>query len=294
MTKEDTHASNGQKRTHRCKNNAKQSYETLNQKLEGECQGSSHSPSINSLTYELNNEAKPLDPPDPPDYASNIESDTENYASDAESVAEAPWTNDAIFSISTDNDDELYDVPLQMDSRADLFMRRAYVIHGSIGSSLLHMYTQRITIDTGAGPNIIRKDLVPKELVERIEKCNDPGMIGATGDSLQFLGVVRIVACIMDLRVRINFAVVESLPPGILLGTSFIDRFVKQIDPQNRLVRFLRSKLAPILASVKINRTTNRFHSEKTPPSSVSDITHPEPLTPWIPNLRNTETSRSN
>ena len=159
-------------------------------------------------------------------------------------------------------------------------MRRAYVIHGLIGESLRHMYTNRMTVDTGTGPNLIRYELVPKELRHRIEPCEDPGMIAASGNNLEFMGTVRIVVRILDFKARIHFAVVRVLPPGILLGTSFIDRFVRKIDPRTRLIELQRSRPAPILASVKINHKTKRLHSPKTPNSTIAAITEPEPLRP--------------
>lgn len=56
-----------------------------------------------------------------------------------------------------DKDEVPEDNTVLFDSdKEGLFKRKAYVLHGDLGLSALVQYTHRITIDTGADPNLIR------------------------------------------------------------------------------------------------------------------------------------------
>ncbi len=140
------------------------------------------------------------------------------------------------------------------------------------------METHRITADTGAGPNLIRSDLIPENCKDLIVPRKNPNLIGASGKKLAFRGVVPLCVRIQNLKVRIHFGVVDELPPGTLLGTAFIDTFVKNIDPPRQLIHFFRSEPAPILAKYRqraSNDKTKRSYKPQT--NTIESIAEPKP-----------------
>ena len=114
-------------------------------------------------------------------------------------------------------------------------------------------------MDTGCGPNLIGKDVLPQKWHDRIQQCEAPSLTGASGTTLDLLGVIPLYVTIGQLRVRIWFGVLSKLPPRILLGTSFIDRFVTQILPQQRRIVLNKFGWIPILSSSQ-SRLVNSIH----------------------------------
>jgi len=114
-------------------------------------------------------------------------------------------------------------------------------------------------VDTGCGPNLIGKDVLPQKWHSLIQPCSSPSLTGASGTTLDLLGVIPLYVTIGQLRVRIWFGVLPSLPPRILLGTSFIDRFVTQLLPQKRRIVLNKAGWIPILSSSR-SRLVNSIH----------------------------------
>lgn len=128
----------------------------------------------------------------------------EAYDGDTDSVTsepESPWLNKDDFP---DDDTVLFDA-----DKEGLFKRKSYVVHGALGHSALVNYTHRITIDTGAGPNLVRYDILPEEWKNAIEQHPDPGMCGASGNQLTLHGVLPVNVTIRDSRTRVYFGVVS-------------------------------------------------------------------------------------
>lgn len=54
--------------------------------------------------------------------------------------------------------------------------KKAYVVHETLGHSSVVQYNRMVTIDTGAGPNLIRYDILTDEYKDAIEPFPDPQM----------------------------------------------------------------------------------------------------------------------
>ena len=95
------------------------------------------------------------------------------------------------------------------------------------------MYPVRAVFDTGAGPNIVRDDILPKGW-ERILIPSQPlpRITNASGKRMPVRGVVLLHLQVGDLRTRVRFYVVPGLGVPCILGCNFIDIHVRSIHPK--------------------------------------------------------------
>ena len=124
-----------------------------------------------------------------------------------------------------------------------------------------------LTVDTAAGPCLIDDSTIPPEMRHKIEPCSNMSLLSATNHRQGVSKMIRLYIKIGDLRVPFNFGIVPNLPPGILVGTALIDKYIKNIEPLDQLIRPINSRPVPIIAR---NTTTST--------STVSAIHTPKPL----------------
>lgn len=82
------------------------------------------------------------------------------------------------------------------------------------------MYPRTAVVDTGAGPDLIRRSSLPSIWTNNIRAIKDPGMTGATKSNVIVDGVILIYVRLGDLRVKAWFGVVTLLTVPLLLGTA--------------------------------------------------------------------------
>jgi Retroviral aspartyl protease len=92
-------------------------------------------------------------------------------------------------------------------------------------------------LDTGAGPNLFREDVLPEDWL-RYRIAGDPTyqVIGASGRNITQRGVFTLWVQLGRLRTQARFIVVRSLAAGFILGRKFIDRHVTSILPKEKRV----------------------------------------------------------
>lgn len=98
------------------------------------------------------------------------------------------------------------------------------------------MFVVTSLLDTGAGPNLVNNAFLPREWQRKVVSTPSPSLRTATRETVKVEGIVRTFVQIGDLRVRAWSGVVENLAVDILLGTSFIDRFIISILAGERKV----------------------------------------------------------
>ncbi len=126
---------------------------------------------------------------------------------------------------------------------------------------------------------MIRYDLLNDRWKSKTEPFDDPGLIGASGTMLKFHGVIALIVRIGDLSVRVYFGVVNDLPPRILLGTSYIDTYIRNICPIDQKIHLVHSEPVPIIGSVKTRLGESpKTHSHRTSQNSVATLTKPTTL----------------
>jgi Retroviral aspartyl protease len=90
-------------------------------------------------------------------------------------------------------------------------------------------------LDTGAGPNLVREDVLPEDWLRyRMAGETTYQVTGANGRSLPQRGVVTLWVQLGRLRAQARFIVVKHLAAGCILGCQFIDRHVKRIHPKEK------------------------------------------------------------
>lgn len=156
-----------------------------------------------------------------------------------------------------DADEEDQDIPeLPLDVSDDdgicFFKKQNYKIEVSVGRSSKLMLTLKAILDTGAGPNLISAHRVPASWAPYVKPVKLPRLVSASKQSLSVIGFIQLVTRIGELKVRIPFLVVTKLVTDMILGTSFLDRYVKAIIPGNRKVLL---KGAPSISIVGYTRS---------------------------------------
>jgi RNase H-like domain found in reverse transcriptase/Reverse transcriptase (RNA-dependent DNA polymerase)/Integrase zinc binding domain/Integrase core domain/Chromo (CHRromatin Organisation MOdifier) domain/Retroviral aspartyl protease len=112
---------------------------------------------------------------------------------------------------------------------------RNYKFITSVGLSTRAMFPITTVLDTGAGPSLIREDVLPKDWeAMRLRGVPVPRIVNASGRAVTSKGVVVLHVQVGDLRTRVRFYVTSGLAVPCILGCNFIDRHVRAILPGER------------------------------------------------------------
>jgi hypothetical protein len=103
-------------------------------------------------------------------------------------------------------------------------------------------------LDTGAGPNLVREDVLPEDWLRyRLEGDPTYQVIGDGGRNIPQRGVVTLWVQLGRLGAQAPFIVVRSLAAGCILGCQFIDLHVKSILPKEKRVLLSNGTAVAIL-----------------------------------------------
>lgn len=89
---------------------------------------------------------------------------------------------------------------------------------------------------TGAGPSLVREDLVQPDWLPSIRLSDNPRLRSATNENVDVVGTVILHVQIGDIRVRVIFGIVRSFAAPALLRTSLMHKCIKGIFPTNRKI----------------------------------------------------------
>lgn len=108
-----------------------------------------------------------------------------------------------------------------------------YKLMPLIGVSKRVMRIVEAVLDTGAGPNLVRESILPRDWLRyRTEETNIPPIRDANDRKLRIEGVVRLYVDIGGQSLRLRFLVCKDLAVKAILGCDFIHRHVQAILPQ--------------------------------------------------------------
>lgn len=125
------------------------------------------------------------------------------------------------------------------------------------------MHLINCVFDIGTEPNIIREDFFEAEWFRAIQANNRSVSKNETDRMGRVLGIASLQVRIGDFKVRVAFGVVGGLTVLVLLGTSFIDGFVKVIFPLERNQVPYNSRPVPILANKDMSENDNHIEKDK-------------------------------
>ena len=102
-------------------------------------------------------------------------------------------------------------------------------------------------VDNGAGPNLVREDLIPAHLLAKIDKSRKVvNLASASGHILDTIGVVNLSVRVGTQKTCHTFVVSKNLNADIILGCSYLDEAVEDIRIQNKTLDLLNGDQVPI------------------------------------------------
>lgn len=108
-----------------------------------------------------------------------------------------------------------------------LFTSTNYKAYVSVGLHAQSVNKVKCLIDMGAVPNVIKKSFVNQNWVPRVKRRGFLKLRSANKQSIRSERDILLLLQIGDLRIYLWFKVVKDLTIDLLLGTSFIHRYVR-------------------------------------------------------------------
>ena len=146
--------------------------------------------------------------------------------------------------------------------------------------------------DTGAGPNFIRKVVLPPE-AEIDTGSKLPDVSDANDNPIHMLGATQQVVRLGQRVVSLTFIVHKTLAAPLILGCDFCDRFVEAIFPRQKNILMDDGSTLPItrrplsllpkLAPLSLGQVCEKDHGRTSPKTRISEKTElpPESQT-WV------------
>jgi hypothetical protein len=124
----------------------------------------------------------------------------------------------------------------------------------------------RAVFDAGAGPNLVRDDLLPRGCESLLIPGQPlPLITNASGKRMPVKGVIVLYLQVGDLQTRVRFYGVRGLGVPCILGCTFIDIHVQSIHPKERGVELREGGPMAIstdmrLSGIRRQYVVNVFH----------------------------------
>lgn len=126
-------------------------------------------------------------------------------------------------------------------------------------------------LDFRAGQNLIHLRCLAENWCPAIRPENSQPLIDPSNLSMERLNLLVLFVRVGQLRARVQFSVVASMPIDCILRTTFIDRHSRANEPPQRKVL---SHNAPTVALLGAKQTTaeTSFNDSHTKTGAVSDL----------------------
>ena len=122
-----------------------------------------------------------------------------------------------------------------------------YKVEASIRSNPNDWSSFLSVADTGAGPNLIRADCVPPEVLAKINRDRHVvNLASASKHKLHTIGIVNLHVNLGGYKCRQPFVVVRRLAADVTLGCTFPDEHVESLHPRRRTMTLTDSTTIPI------------------------------------------------
>ena len=151
-----------------------------------------------------------------------------------------------------------------------LFQSRNYKLCVSLGVRSAVLAPVRAVFDTGAGPNLVRDDLLPRGWESLLVPDQPlPRITNASGKRMPVKGVIVLYIQVGGLRTRVRFYVVPGLGVPCILGCNFIDIHVRSIHPKERRVELREGGPIAISTDARLSGTSSAVSREPTPSRKI-------------------------
>ena len=122
-----------------------------------------------------------------------------------------------------------------------------YKVNASVGSSITSTEKVMAVLDTGAGPNLVRADLLPDHTLSTLyRKKRIVNLASASNHRLKTLGIAMLTVNIEGYICREPFVVVQALAADVILGATYIDRHGYDINIRQQTFRLIDGTTVPI------------------------------------------------
>eukprot|EP00171_Calliarthron_tuberculosum_P017931 IDg17931t1 len=123
-----------------------------------------------------------------------------------------------------------------------------YKLEARVGPSVQDQQCLLTVLDTGAGPNLIRADLLPQRLLDELDRSQEViNLASASKHRLDVLGITQLTVTIASYTARMPFVGVRQLGTDVILGCHFIDKAVDSIQIRHRRIALTNGSHAPII-----------------------------------------------
>ena len=142
-----------------------------------------------------------------------------------------------------------------------------YKVHVEVGTDPNRMGVKILTADTAAGVCLVDRSEIPPPSKHLIEPCGDVIIKSATNHEVLVEEMIKLTLRIGDLTVDYYFGIVDDLPPKLLVGTSFINKYIQSIKPLKRKIYPIHSRPVPLIACKTEDKTfgINTIHTPTAP-----------------------------
>ena len=130
------------------------------------------------------------------------------------------------------------------------------------------MHTVKAILDTGAGPDIVHQKAILSRWQNCLIRTELPQISDVNQDPIALLAALDLHLHIDDLQVRSRFLVTSNLAAECILGTSFIDKYVKAILPKGK--RVLLKEGSPVALRGPPTRAKKEGHYLKRPYRTIT------------------------
>jgi hypothetical protein len=148
-------------------------------------------------------------------------------------------------------------------TRFFLLASKTYKVSATVGVSTVVATPVYAILDTGAGPNLVREDVLSEDGTWYTKEPTFQ-VAGAGGRPLPQRRVLTLCVKLGQLKARAKFIVVKYLTAGCILGCQFIDRRVKSILPKERLVLINDGSSVAIIQSASDRAMGDDDHAMRT------------------------------
>ena len=139
--------------------------------------------------------------------------------------------------------------------RVYLMARRNYQINAYVGLTSKSLTRLTTVVDSGAGSNYIKKEVLPESLTKRIQPLNYRSDVrDANNKRVRIEGSIYLFVKVGSCTESVRFNVVDKLGTEIILGCEYLDKYVEAIRPRRGIIEMVDGTEANI-----IRRTLGRF-----------------------------------
>lgn len=98
----------------------------------------------------------------------------------------------------------------------------------------MNIHSINCVLVTGAGPSLLREDLVESSWIPTTLVCHSPRLKRTTNKMVESVVTIASDAQMRESRIPVMFALIRKLAVPVFLGALFINKFIKSILPTEK------------------------------------------------------------